>query len=126
MKGMLKTFEAVIAIFMMATFFITVFATEEKTVDISTVNWKIIGFNALKALHDQNKLATAALSNDTSTIETRLSSIIPSTINYQVLVCTDTCLKPSIISSEVTSVSFFIAGNASNVSPREVVLYIWA
>jgi hypothetical protein len=126
MKGFLKTFEAVIAIFMMAAFFIAVFATEEKIVDVDTINWKIIGFNALKALHDQDKLATPALSNDTATIESRLSSIIPSTLNYQVLICGDNCPTPSISSSKITTISFFVAGNASDINPKEVVLYIWA
>ena len=126
MKGILKTFEAIIAILMMATFFLTVFVTEEKVVDLDTINWKIIGFNALRALHDENKLATPALSNDTATIESRLSSIIPSTLNYQVQICGATCPTPSINSNKITSVSFFIAGNASTVDPKEVVLYIWA
>jgi hypothetical protein len=126
MKGILKTFESIIAILMMATFFLTVFVTEEKTVDVDIINWKIMGFNALKALHDENKLATPALSNDTSTIESRLSTILPSTLNYQVLICSATCPTPSISSNKITSVSFFVTGNASIINPKEVVLYIWA
>jgi len=125
MKGILKTFESVVAILMVITVFLIFFGSGEKIPDVETVTWKAKGFDALKTLDDWNKLASWALSNDTSSIETGLASLLPLGIDYDVVICTQTCPTVSISSDKIASVNYFVAGNETNIDPREVVLYLW-
>jgi hypothetical protein len=124
MKGILKSFESIVAILMVLTVFLVLFAGE-RIPDVEAVTWRLRGFEALKALDKSNRLATPALADNTSSIETELASILPIGVNYDVVVCTQTCPTFSTSSEKITSVSYFIAGNAINVEPREVVLYLW-
>lgn len=126
MKGISKNFESVIAILMMATAFLILWGGGEKIPDLEIVVWRSKGFDALKALDENNKLATWALANDTSSIETELISLLPLSINYDVVVCTQTCPSVNISSEKISSVNYFVAGNATNIEPREVVLYMWS
>jgi len=124
MKGILKSFEALIAILFILTAYFTLF-TGEKVPDLETVIWKIRGFEALRALDDLNKLANYALANETEKIEGELVENLLLGLNYKVLVCNQTCPSLGISSEKIASVSYFIAGNATHVEPREVLLYIW-
>ena len=125
MKGILKSFESVVAVLMVATAFLLLFGSGEKVPDVETVTWRIRGFEALKALDNVNKLATSALANDTSTIETELASRLPIGINYDVVVCAQTCPAFSASSEKITSIRYFVAGNTTDVDPREIILYLW-
>jgi hypothetical protein len=124
MRGMLKSFEALIAILFVLTAYFALF-TGEKVPDLEIATWKIRGFEALRALDDLNKLASYALANETEKIEDELAENLAIGLNYKVLVCNQTCPSLGISSEKIVSVSYFIAGNATHVEPREVLLYIW-
>jgi hypothetical protein len=125
MKGLLKSFESIIAVLMIVTVFLILFRSGEINPDIEVVTWKYKGFDALKSLDDNNKLATWTLSNDTSSIETALLSLLPLGLNYDVVVCTQTCPSVSISSEKIVSVNYFVTGNTTDIDPREVILYLW-
>ncbi|MEM5879508.1 MAG: hypothetical protein QXU74_03390 [Candidatus Aenigmatarchaeota archaeon] len=125
MKGILKSFEVLIAILFVLAAYFTLFGTGEKIPDLETVIWKIRGFEALKSLDDSNKLASYALANETEKIKNSLTELLPLGLEYEILVCDQTCPSVSINSEKIASVSYFIAGNVSHVEPREVLLYIW-
>jgi hypothetical protein len=124
MKGILKSFEVLITILFVLTAYFILFKGE-KVPDLETATWKVRGFESLRVLDDSNKLASYALANETEKIEDELAENLGIGLDYKVLICNQTCPSLEIKSEKVTSVSYFIAGNASNVEPREVLLYMW-
>jgi hypothetical protein len=125
MKGLMKSFEAVIAILMVAAVFIYFFRGVEQLPEFETTNWQLKGFNSLKTLDKNNQLRQYALANDTQTIEGQLSSLLPAEVSYRIVVCNATCGNPGITSSKLTSVNYFIAGDIENFQPKQIVLYMW-
>lgn len=126
MKGVLKSLEAVLAILMIIAAYLIIWGKGENIPDVDIVAWRVKGFDALKALDEDNKLATWSLANDTSSIKSELADLLQLGVNYDVVVCTQTCPSVSISSQKTSSVSYFVAGNATNIEPREVVLYLWS
>ena len=125
MKGILRSFEAVVAILIISSTFFILFSAREPLPEFDTINWRLVGFNSLKTLDDNNELTSAVLSNNTSEITSKLASMIPPNLNYQVIICADTCPSVSINSEKITSVHYFIVGNITSVQAREIVVYIW-
>jgi hypothetical protein len=125
MKGVSKVLEVSIAILVVVSAYLYLFGSGEKVPDSELTTWKMRGFEALKALDESNKLATNALANETEKIEADLEEILPIGLNYKVIICPQTCPKININSEKVTSVSYFVAGNVTNVEPREILLYMW-
>jgi len=125
MKGVLKSFEAVIAILAVITVYLVLFGSGEKIPDIEVVTWRTRGFEALKAIDEKNKLATLALANDTSSIESELASLLPLGLDYDVVVCSQSCPSVGISSEKISSANYFVVGNTTNIDPKEVVVYIW-
>lgn len=125
MKGLLKSLEAVIAILMILTVYVTFFAPKEPLPEFETINWRVRAFNALTILDENNELRLYALANDTTTIENKLQNLLPVERSYHVVVCNETCLTPNITADKITSVTYFIAGRIGNIQPKQVVLYVW-
>ncbi|MEM5829790.1 MAG: hypothetical protein QW040_01400 [Candidatus Aenigmatarchaeota archaeon] len=124
MKGILKSFEALVAILLVLTAYFALF-TEEKVPDVETVIWRLKGIEALKALDDSNELVNYVLANESEKIESKLGRILPIGLDYKVVVCDQTCIEPNISSEKIVSVGYFIGGNATHVEPREIWLYLW-
>lgn len=125
MKGILKSFEAVVAILMIITAYLVLYGSGENISDTETVVWRTRGFEALKALDEKNKLATLAMANDTLSIKSELESVLPLGLDYEVVVCNQTCPSITLSSEKISSINYFIAGNTTDIEPKEVVLYIW-
>jgi hypothetical protein len=125
MKGISKILEVLIAVLVIASAYLYLFGSGEKVPDLEITTWKIRGFEALRVLDESNKLATNALANETEKIEADLEEILQIGINYKVLICTKECPGVNVSSEKITSVSYFIAGNATNIEPREILLYMW-
>lgn len=122
---MLQSLEAVMAILMVLAVFVIMFASKESLPEFETVSWKLKGFTSLKALDDSNELRLYALTNDTQRIEEKLQNLLPPNANFDVWICSGTCINPDITAEKLISVSYLIAGNASGFGPREIVLYMW-
>ncbi|MEM5854321.1 MAG: hypothetical protein QW228_08200 [Candidatus Aenigmatarchaeota archaeon] len=125
MKGLLKSFEALIAIFLVIGAYFALFGSGEKIPELEVILWKTRGFEALRTLDMENKLSTLALSNDTQSIEKELETLLPIGLEYKVLICEESCPSFSVNSEKVVSVSYFISGNVTHLEPREVLLYLW-
>jgi len=125
---MLRSLEAVIGVLIIATVFINLFQKVGPLPDFETVSWKLIGFNALKALDKNLGLRQEVLTSNTSAIEAKLSEFMPPAANYTVRICDVSCASPAISASSagsVVSVSYIIAGYRDSFAPRQVVLYLW-
>jgi hypothetical protein len=125
MMGILKSLEAIIAILLVLTSYFAIFGSGENIPDFETSIWKMRGFEAIKALDESNRLANSALANESEKIEDELEEILPIGFNYEVLVCNQNCPSINISSEKIVSVSYFIPGNATDLEPREVLLYMW-
>jgi len=108
MKGILKSFEVLVAILFVLVAYFSLFRTEEKIPDVEIVIWKIRGFEALKVLDDSNKLANYALANESEKIEDALTELLPIGLDYKVLICEQTCPTINFKSEKVVSVSYFV------------------
>jgi hypothetical protein len=126
MKGLMKSFEAVIAILIVLGVFIYFFGVAEQLPEFESINWQLKGFNSLKVLDENNQLRQYTIANNTQAIENQLFSLLPTELNYKVVVCGATCENPEIAAEKLTSVSYFIAGDISNFQPRQIVLYMWS
>ncbi len=125
MKGILQSLEAVIAILAVLTVFITFYSGKDVIPEFDTVNWKARGLDALKALDDSNRLRDVIVTNDTSALKDRLSSLLPSQLNYDVVICERNCGKPDVQSDKLTSVVYLVSGDLNNYLPRQIILYLW-
>jgi hypothetical protein len=124
---MLKIFEVIIAIVSISIIFILTY----KSIDLpsfETINWKIVGFNALKAIDDNGFLAKYAIDNDISNLNNFLKPLLPLGINHDIVICFDlsSCNKPNISSTKIITVDYYIAGNATLFAPRKIILYMWS
>lgn len=125
MKGLLQSLEAIIAILAIVTVFVTVYSGKSPIPEFDTINWKVRGFDALKALDNSNMLRDIVTTNSTSALKDRLSGLLPSQLNYDVVICERNCGQPDIQSDKLTSVTYVIAGDLNNYLPRQIILYMW-
>jgi len=124
-NDVLRTLESVIAILIISTVFITFYRTVGPVPEFETINWKVVGYGALRTLDRSLSLRQEVQTSNTTAIETKLSILLPASVNYTVRICGVSCASPGISSSEIVSVSYIVAGFRDNYSPRQVVLYIW-
>lgn len=122
---MMKTFEAVIAILMITTFFVLYYSTPVPLPEFDTVNNQIRGFNALKSLDDSNNLRGYVLNNDTAGLTNAIQPLMPSNLFYKVVICNPDCSVPTIPNQKATSIFYFVSGDVNNATQREVEVYIW-
>lgn len=125
MKGMLQIFESIISVLLILTIFLIYYSPKETLPEFESTNWKLRGFSALESLDDNGELRSYALTNDATTIESKLADMLPGNLNYDVVLCEQTCSKPSISSDKVTNVVYLLAGDFGNITPKQVTLYMW-
>ncbi len=126
MKGILKTFEVVIALAIVMLAFISLYTGDEQIPELETVTWRTQGMNALQSLDYANQLRYDAMNNNTAVIQSRISPFLAANVNSMVLVCSDSCVVPNITAEKSTSVSYFISGEPRNSTNREIILYMWS
>jgi len=125
LKGLLKSLEAIIAVLIILTVFITYFGTKEALPEFETITWQLKGFNSLKALDDSNELKNYTKTNNTSGLETRLLSMLPRDIDYEVVICDLTCSDPNIESEKLTSITYLTVGGVNDFQSKQVILYMY-
>ena len=121
----MKTFEALIAILLITTFFVVYYSTRDTLPEFDTVNRQIRGFDALKSLDESNKLRGYVTSNDVTGLTAALESLMPANLFYRVIICNPDCTAPTLPSQKATSVAYFVGGDVNSISPKLVVVYIW-
>lgn len=125
-KGLLKSLEAVIAVLGIMAIYIILYTGQQNIPDFETANWKLRGFEAIYNLDKAGQLKQYVLSNDNTTIDTKVSAFLPSSLEHQVQICG--ALDCPIVTKDagkITSVDYLVAGDAANFTNRRVILYIW-
>jgi len=123
-KGISQSLEAIIAILMVLTIFI-VFYRQQTLPEFETVSWKLKGFNSLKVLDENNELREYVLVNNTLVIKEKLQSLLPSYLNYEVVICDESCPVLNIESEKLVTVSYIISGDTNTFDPKQIFLYMW-
>ncbi len=125
MKGLLKTFEAIMAILAILIIFVIFFLSSQSLPEFETVNMRVRGFQALKLLDDNGELRKFVITNDTVTIKNKLSQILSPSTNFDVNICQLNCTSLGIQADKLTTVSYLIAGDYNNFALRQIILYMW-
>jgi len=123
-KGISQSLEAVIAILMIMTIFVISYR-QTTLPEFETVSWKLKGFDSLKVLDENNELREYALANNTLAIKERLQSLLPSYLEYEIVVCDESCPVLNIESEKLVTVSYIISGDTNTFNPKQIFLYMW-
>jgi len=126
MKGIMKTFEAVIGLTMVMIAFLLLYTNQEPLPEFDTVSWRASGQKALESLDNSNLLRYDALNNNTGVLESRLAPYLPPNVEIMVVVCGNSCPVPTIEATKSTSAHYLISGLPDNSTSREVILYMWS
>lgn len=127
MKGILKTFEVIIALASIMLAFVALYTGDEQLPELETVTWRSQGMNALQSLDYANQLRYDAMNNNTAAIQSRVSPFLAANVNVMVLVCgAGPCAVPNITAERSTSVSYLISGEPNNSTSRDITLYMWS
>ena len=128
MKGSFYVLEAAISVIMMVTVLALVLQKPPETLELSKVNYKLKVYDALEIIDNVGDLRKNALDNNAAGIKAELNSYIPTSLNYEVAIYNKTSnitAVPTISSEDVITVSYFLAGNIGNYTPREVRIFAW-
>lgn len=125
MRGLLQSFESVVAILIISVFLVTFFRSTESIPEFESINRQMNGFNAIKILEKNNELRTLVVKNDTISIKNKLSPLIPAGLSYDVFVCEKECVKPNVTASKIVSVFYLFSGDFNEPLPRQLALFIW-
>ena len=124
-KGILKILEAIIAILIIFTVFITYYGAKDSMPEFQTINWQLKAYNALDSLDNTNDLRSYALANNSLAIENKLQPLMPPDANYQVMICDVECGKPNVATEKMITINYMIAGDVNIFQPRQIVIYMW-
>lgn len=126
MKGTFYTLEAAIAVVIIITSMAFVFTIEPKVLDLSKANYKQEAHNAIQIVDRGKDLRKNAVANNATAIKSDLDSYIST--NFEVAIFNKTSnltATPVLTSENIITVSYLIAGDVGNYTPREVRVYIW-
>lgn len=123
MKGISRVLEVLISITLLLIVYFTLFYPWENVEKEEIL--KIKGVQALKCLDDSGLLANFALLNEKEKIEEALAPLLPTGLNYKVLICDSDCPNLEVHSEKVVSIFYFIPGNSTYLEPKEILLYMW-
>jgi len=127
MKGQMYILEATISILLILFIVVYLFQNPLNSPEYERMNYKIKTYKAITVLDDTGKLRKDVVNNNVSSIRDNLYPFISKNLNYNVTIFNDTSnitMKPSS-SSDMISVSYFLAGDFDNYLPRDVRVYLW-
>lgn len=128
-KAILYSLESAIAITMILFIIVILFQKPPSQPEFYRINYKIKAFNGLKTLALTGELRKHVMENDVVSIENKLSSYIPESLNYTVVIFnenTNITEMPSITGEkEVVSVNYLLAGDIDDYRPKDVRIYLW-
>jgi len=123
-KGQLRLIEASLAIIFLFLYLSFAFSLPQVLPETKSFEMKFRIQNALKAIDKKEEFRKYVYANDSSSIENLLYPYLPRTINYKVLICSNSC-SFSVEAKEVYSVSYLLATDKKTFDPREVIVYVW-
>ncbi len=134
-KGLLLTLEAAVAILMILFIVVLVYRNPREVATLRDVDLKLKGYDGLVALERRGNLRKSVIENDAAEIKNDLGPFIPDSITYDVVLYNstqnstkaNTTNYPATIDSQsyVLVVSYLIAGDVENYTPRDVRVFMW-
>jgi len=129
MKGTYYMIEAAFGIVMMISIFLLLFLTPQKTPEIERANVKSDIYKGLDTLLSGGSLRNRTLSNDANAIEADLDDFLPANIQLNAAIYnrsfSNLTEEVTDQSQDMVGVSYYIAGDAGNYTPREVRIHAW-
>ncbi len=129
MKGAFYTIEVIISVLLVMSVFFILFTSPINNPEIERANVKSQMYNGLENLNTIGLLRSYALNNNASGIETELSPYTPLGIQLQVTIYNKSFSNLTEELSDqpldIVGVSYYIAGEFGNYTPREVRVHAW-
>lgn len=134
-KGVLLAMEAVIAILMILFIVVFVYKNPRSNATLRDVDLKLKAYDGLSILEKSGGLRKGVVDNDAARIKKDLNPFIPDSVTYDVVLYNstqnstigNTTNYPSTIDNQnyVLVVSYLIAGDVENYTPRDVRVFMW-
>ncbi len=129
MKGTYYTIEAALAIFLVISIFLLLFLSSQKNPEIDRATLKADIYKGLDTLLTKGSLRNQTLNNDATAIGNDLDDFLPINVALTVAIYNKSFnnLTAEVVDqqSDIVSVSYFIAGDAANYTPREIRVHVW-
>jgi hypothetical protein len=126
MKSQIHIIEVVIACVLIAGVFALFVYKPPASPELTELNYKLDALNGLKMLDESGSLRKYVLEKNAAAIKELLVPYI--TINYEVVLFNETTNLtsiPSFPTTEILSVSYFLAGDIGNFTASEIKVYLW-
>ena len=129
MKGTYYTIEAAVAIFMIVSIFLLLFVTPQRNPEIERANVKNDVYKGLDTLLSKGSLRNQTLNNDVTAIKNDLDDFLSSNLQLNVAIYNrsfnNLTAEVADQPSDMIGVSYYIAGDTGNYTPREVRVHVW-
>jgi len=129
MRGTYYTIEAAVAVFLMVSIFLLLFLTPQKNPEIERANIKSDIYKALDTLNSKGSLRSQTLNNDAVSIKNDLDDFLPVNIQLNVAIYNKSFnnLTTEVTEqvTDVVGVSYYVAGDIGNYTPKEVRVHAW-
>lgn len=129
MRGTYYTIEAALAIFLVMSIFLLLFLTPQENPEIDRANLKSDIYKGLDTLLAKGSLRNQTLNNDATAIKNDLDDFLPVDVGLNVAIYNKsfsnlTAEVPDQY-SDIVGVSYFIAGDVGNYTPRLIRVHAW-
>jgi hypothetical protein len=129
MKGTYYIIEAAIAIILVFGIFLLLFIQPQKNPEIERANVKDDIYKGLDTLYAKGSLRNQTLNNDATAIKNDLDAFLPANIQLNVALYNKSFnnLTPEVTdqTTDIVGVSYYIAGDTGNYTPREIRVHAW-
>lgn len=134
-KGILLTVEAAFAILMILFIVVFIYKNPREVATLRDIDLKTKAYDGLVALERSGDLRKAVIDNDATKIEDDLGPFIPDYVTHRAVLynstqnstTANTTNYPSTIDDQsyVLVVSYLVAGDVDNYTPRDVRVFMW-
>lgn len=129
MRGTYYTIEAAMAVFLVITIFLLLFSAAQENPEINRANLKSDVYKGLDTLLAKGSLRNQTLNNDATAIRSDLDDFLPVDVDLNVAIYnksfSNLTADVSDQQSDIVGVSYFIAGDVGNYTPREIRVHVW-
>lgn len=129
MKGTYYVIEAAVAVFLVVTIFLLLFLSPQKNPEIERANVKNDIYKGLDTLLSKGSLRNQTLNNDATAIKNDLDDFLPVNMQLNVAIYNKSFsnLTAEVVeqTADMVGVSYYVAGDIGNYTPREVRVHVW-
>lgn len=126
MKGYVYTIEVMLAIITIIFVLVFIFSRQPAQSESSLSIMKQDGYDAMSYLDQSGELRKMVYRNDLTALHDNISAIIPSTIVFDVALCTAECSSANLpVNRTIVNVDYFVAGYQNSFIGKKVRLWMW-